>query len=345
MTPTPVLSVVLPTYNRRERLHKVLQSLADQDLDEAFEVVVVSDGSSDGTDDDLRSGATPIPVLARFQDNQGPASARNLGVEMARGDIVLFIDDDVVADRALLRRHLDAHRRLGDKTVVIGPMLNAPDFPYSAWVAWEQVKLAEQYQAMNAGQYTATSRQFYTGNASVRREHVMKAGGFDTRFRRGEDIELAFRLEDQGLAFEFVPEAIGLHHAERSFDSWVAAARAYGRHDVVFTRELGEGSSTWGVGEKYRRQNIAVETVAARRTERAASETRLAVGADQRRPPHRQAHPDDQRRIERHLCDRVFLGGRRRTRFHDAAVADRPRDVGVLRECRVADDRPTGQPG
>ena len=258
MTPTPVLSVVLPTYNRRERLHKVLQSLADQDLDEAFEVVVVSDGSSDGTDDDLRSGATPIPVLARFQDNQGPASARNLGVEMARGDIVLFIDDDVVADRALLRRHLDAHRRLGDKTVVIGPMLNAPDFPYSAWVAWEQAKLAEQYQAMNAGQYTATSRQFYTGNASVRREHVMKAGGFDTRFRRGEDIELAFRLEDQGLAFEFVPEAIGLHHAERSFDSWVAAARAYGRHDVVFTRELGEGSSTWGVGEKYRRQNIAV---------------------------------------------------------------------------------------
>lgn len=258
MTPTPVLSVVLPTYNRRERLHKVLQSLAAQDLDEAFEVVVVSDGSSDGTDDDLRSGATPIPVLAQFQDNQGPASARNLGVEMSSGDIVLFIDDDVVADGALLRRHLDAHRRLGDKTVVIGPMLNAPDFPYSAWVAWEQAKLGEQYQAMNAGQYTATSRQFYTGNASVRREHVVKAGGFDTRFRRGEDIELAFRLEDQGLAFEFVPEAVGLHHAERSFDSWVAAARAYGRHDVVFTRESGEGSSRWGVGEKYRRQNIAV---------------------------------------------------------------------------------------
>jgi len=258
MTSSPVLSVVVPTFNRRERLHAVLESLADQDLDQPFEVVVISDGSSDGTDEYLGNGSTPMPVTARFQHNQGPAAARNLGVETALGDIVVFIDDDVVAERAMLRHHLDAHQRLGDQAVVIGPMLTAPEFPYDVWVAWEQELLARQYRAMNAGEYSATSRQFYTGNASVRREHVLSVGGFDPRFRRAEDVELAFRLEDRGLTFEFVPEAAGLHYAERSYESWVDAAGAYGRNDVRFAREIDEGLGVWSVGEKYQRHHVAI---------------------------------------------------------------------------------------
>lgn len=258
MTTNPTISVVVPTFNRRERLQRTLQSLADQVIDVSFEVVVVSDGSSDGTDDDLRSGATPLEVVPRHQANQGPAAARNLGFETACGDIVVFIDDDMVADPDLLQQHLDAHRRLGDKAVVIGPMLDAPDHHYSAWVAWEQRMLAKQYRAMMTGQYSATSRQFYTGNASLRREHLVEAGGFDTRFRRAEDVELAFRLEALGLTFEFVPEAAGYHYAERSYESWEAAAHAYGANDVRFRNELGDGTGAWSVGEKYQRQHLAV---------------------------------------------------------------------------------------
>jgi len=261
MTTNPTISVIVPTFNRRERLHLTLQSLAEQVVDASFEVVVVSDGSSDGTDDVLRNGETPLRVEPRFQHNQGPAAARNLGIDTARGEFVVFIDDDIVADPNLLQHHLDAHRRLGDRAVVIGPMLNAPDFRYSAWVAWEQEMLAKQYRAMMAGQYSATSRQFYTGNASLRRRHLVEAGGFDTRFRRAEDVELAFRLEALGLTFEFVPDAVGFHYAERSYESWEAAARAYGGNDVRFREELGSGTGAWSVGEKYRRQHVAVRAL------------------------------------------------------------------------------------
>ncbi len=235
----PRLSVVVPTYNRRDRLERVLRSLAAQDIDEAFEVIVASDGSTDGTDEYLGGDATPLPVTALSQPNRGPAAARNLGVGRARGDLVVFIDDDVVADAGLLRAHRDAHQRLGDRWVVIGPMLNPPDHTMSPWVAWEQEMLAKQYRAMGRGDYTATARQFYTGNASLRREHLREVGGFDPSFRRAEDVELAFRLDDVGLRFHYERDAVGLHYAERSYEAWRRTAYDYGRNDVIFARDLG----------------------------------------------------------------------------------------------------------
>ena len=65
--------------------------------------------------------------------------------------------------------------------------------------------LAKQYEAMDRGVYGATARQFYTGNASVARRHVIAAGGFDTSFRRAEDVELAYRLADRGPAVRLRP--------------------------------------------------------------------------------------------------------------------------------------------
>lgn len=238
----PELSIVVPTYNRRERLERVLRSLAEQDVDVPFEVIVVSDGSTDRTHEYLAHGDLPLPVIALTQSNQGPAAARNRGVEASTGEYVLFIDDDVVAAPGLVQAHLSAHQRLGPNTVVIGPMLDPPDHDMSPWVTWEQAMLAKQYSAMERGEYAATARQFYTGNASLRREHLQAIGGFDTSFRRAEDVELAYRLDDLGLRFHFEPAAVGLHYAERSFEAWRRTAYEYGRNDIVFARDLGR---TW----------------------------------------------------------------------------------------------------
>jgi glycosyltransferase involved in cell wall biosynthesis len=232
----PAISVVIPTFNRLARLQRVLEALSRQTLDQRqFEVVVVSDGCTDGTDEYL-SDTTPLSVVHARQDNAGPGAARNHGIRLARGPMILFLDDDVLATPTLVERHLQAH---GDSTstVVIGPMLNAPGFRYSPWVAWEQAMLYKQYQAMRLGVYSATFRQFYTGNASVPRELVVKAGGFDTAFRRAEDIELSYRLDRLGATFVFDETAMAHHLAERSFESWLAAAAAYGRNDVTFARD------------------------------------------------------------------------------------------------------------
>lgn len=272
----PVLSVVVPTYDRRDRLALVLRSLAAQDVDEPFEVIVVSDGSTDGTDEFLRGPDVPLPVVAVSQPNQGPAAARNAGVERAHGELVVFVDDDVVAEPHLLAAHLRAHRELGPKVVVIGPMLDPDDHEMSPWIAWEQRMLAKQYDAMERGVYSATMRQFYTGNASLRREHVHAVGGFDTAFRRAEDVELAFRLDDHGLAFHFQPDAIGRHYAERPYESWRRTAYDYGRNDIVFARDHGREWIWEFIPDSFGRQHRAIRglvraAVASDRTRRVAT--------------------------------------------------------------------------
>ncbi|HEU4325429.1 MAG TPA: exopolysaccharide biosynthesis glycosyltransferase EpsD [Roseiflexaceae bacterium] len=235
------LSVIIPTYNRLDRLRRVLAALEHQTVEpECFEVVVVVDGSTDGTDTFLAGYGGPLRLTPVFQPNSGVAAARNNGVARASGELILFIDDDVVPAPDLLAEHLAAHERCPGPTVVLGPMLTPEDFAMSPWVRWEQAMLMKQYEAMLAGEWAPTARQFYTGNSSLAREHILAAGGFDERFRRAEDVELAFRLSDQGLRFVFNPAAIGYHYAERSFRSWITTPYLYGRNDVIFAREKGQ---------------------------------------------------------------------------------------------------------
>jgi glycosyltransferase involved in cell wall biosynthesis len=235
------ISVVLPTYNRLNRLKEVLNGLARQQYPlSGFEVVVVSDGSTDGTHEFLAALKMPFQLTPVIQANQGPAVARNSGIARASGDLVVFIDDDVVPTPQFLAEHARFHSQQPDR-VVLGPMLSPPDFRLSPWIYWEQEMLMKQYCAMQAGVWSPTARQFYTGNTSLARQHLIAAGGFDARFRRAEDLELGFRLARRGLHFVFNPAAIGYHYAERSFRSWLEIPYSYGRNDIIFARE----GETW----------------------------------------------------------------------------------------------------
>lgn len=235
------ISVILPTYNRLSQLKQVLDGFAVQTFpQDAFELVVVSDGSTDGTDAYLQMVEVPFHLRPIFQKNQGAAAARNAGVAAAVGELILFIDDDVVPDPNLIQEHICLHHAHGDKLVVLGPMLTPADYELMPWVLWEQEMLYKQYDDMAQGRWQPTARQFYTGNTSLARKHLLKAGGFDTQFRRAEDVELAYRLMAFDLEFVFAPQAVGHHYANRSFRSWLATPYAYGRNDVIFTQNKGQ---------------------------------------------------------------------------------------------------------
>lgn len=234
------ISVVVPTYNRRQQLGQVIEALSHQvtttqsGADFSFEIVVVSDGSTDDTHDYLRALPTDVSIHAIAQPNSGPAAARNKGVDLARGALIVFIDDDVLAEPNCLAAHFECHRNVSD-LVVFGPMLTPEGNRLSPWVAWEQHQLEKQYAAFGEGG-TAHHRQFYTGNASLSAADFRRCGGFDTSLRRAEDVELADRLNGAGLHFEFEPDAHAFHHAERSLESWQKIATAYGRNDIVFAQ-------------------------------------------------------------------------------------------------------------
>jgi glycosyltransferase involved in cell wall biosynthesis len=246
------VSIVIPTFNRLARLKRVIACLEAQDYPHAsFEVIVAADGCTDGTSEHLASlaqggaSATSLRLVAVEGENQGPGGARNRGIAAASGRLVLFIDDDVMPAPHLVSEHVRTHERhaagrAGSGVAVLGPMMTPPDARLLPWVHWEQVTLERQYADMIAGRWQPTARQFYTGNTSLELAAVRAAGGFDTRFRRAEDVELAYRLAANGVRFVFNPQAVGYHYAERSYRAWRDAAYAYGRADVVFSRDLGQ---------------------------------------------------------------------------------------------------------
>jgi GT2 family glycosyltransferase len=246
----PAISIIIPTYNRCANLERLLRA-----LDRAchrrsrFEVVVVVDGATDRTVDMLGRLRVDYPLRVVAQANSGPAAARNRGIAEASGELLLFIDDDVIPVDDLIERHLEIHRRDPD-AVVIGS-LTAPAGAATPWARWEANALGRHFRAIERGDKPVTARHFYTGNASVRRHHVRRVGGFDEAFRRGEDAELGYRLGELGLRFSFAAAASVEHVSDHPLHDWLAASYKYGCQDVAMARDHGRphalelAFSTW----------------------------------------------------------------------------------------------------
>ena len=210
------LSVVIPTYNRLPILRKCLRALEEQEIKppvERYEVVVVDDGSSDDTVPWLRAHAATFPhVRLICQEHGGPAEGRNRGVQAARGEVIVFIDSDLVVTPTFLLCHARAleagWRRRGDHLCfTYGAVVNTANFdaPTS-----EPHKVTDHSWAY-----------FATGNVAIDRGVLERAGLFDTSFHLygWEDLELGERLRQLGVVLVRAPEAVGYHwHPALSLD-------------------------------------------------------------------------------------------------------------------------------
>ena len=230
----PEIDVVVATYERPQALARCLVALACQ-TERPQRIIVVDDCSPTPVNDAVARTGINVTVI-RCRENGGPARGRNRGVAAATADVVLFVDDDVVADRRLVERHAAAHERSNGALAAVGPLRAPVDWHPTAWNYWEAATLQVQYQRMERGDYAPSWRQFFTGNASVSRAAFVEAGGFDESLRRAEDIELALRMSLKGCRFEFLPGATGWHYAHRTRASWLAIPRQYAEVDVLMDR-------------------------------------------------------------------------------------------------------------
>jgi glycosyltransferase involved in cell wall biosynthesis len=192
-------SIIIPTYNRLPILEKCLRALEQQTTAIAYEIVVVDDGSTDGTVDWLNSQALPHVRLLQ-QEHLGPAAARNLGVEQAKGDWIIFIDSDLVVLPEFIQSHIDALQSAeSDRIFTYGAVINTANFddPTS-----EPFKITDYSRAY-----------FATGNVAIARHWLIEAGLFDTQFQLygWEDLELGVRLKQLGLKLIKCPQAVGYH--------------------------------------------------------------------------------------------------------------------------------------
>jgi GT2 family glycosyltransferase len=235
---TPLASVVIPTHQRKESLLRALESLATQTIPcEQYEVIVAVDGSDDGSREAAESLAPAYSLKVLWQSNRGRAAARNAGLAVARGDVVIFLDDDMTAAPELLAAHLRAHARDG-RLAVIGavPFPLAVQLP--AHVRYIGGKFNQHLEHLAAAGRPVALRDFYSGNLSVRRDVLTAVGAFDERFIAygNEDLELSIRLSAAGVRLVYEPAAIAWQAYDKSFAGLARDNVAKGRTAVLLAR-------------------------------------------------------------------------------------------------------------
>jgi len=188
----PSFSVVIPTYQRRDAVCDVVRALGGTNYAGAVELIIVVDGSTDRTAEALAAIDSPFPVEIVEQSNGGAADARNRGAAVAANDVIIFLDDDMIADPALLDEHARLHRAGAD--AVIGDTPIHPDSPagflpqsVARWIASTSVKSP------------LSPFDVFSGQLSVRRSVFEKLGGFDTALTSAaafgnEDADFGVRL-------------------------------------------------------------------------------------------------------------------------------------------------------
>ncbi|MGL5080076.1 MAG: glycosyltransferase family 2 protein [Microcoleaceae cyanobacterium] len=200
-------SIVIPTYNRLPILEKCLRALEYQLPEEEsftdYEVVLVDDGSTDGTIEWLENHRLEFSHVRYFcQVHQGPAAARNLGIEQANGDTIIFIDSDLVVTQTFLQSHaktLTQAQKISEKVFTYGRVINTCNFENPTSEPYKPTDFSAAY--------------FATGNVAIARHWLVEAGLFDLQFQQygWEDLELGVRLKKLGLKLVQCPKAAGYH--------------------------------------------------------------------------------------------------------------------------------------
>jgi glycosyltransferase involved in cell wall biosynthesis/peptidoglycan/xylan/chitin deacetylase (PgdA/CDA1 family) len=242
----PRVSIVIPTYQRREIVVRSIRALANQEFDGLFEVIVVVDGSCDGSADALRQIDARFQLTVLEQPNQGAASARNQGVAVARGEILLFLDDDMEAHPQLLAEHDRSHQEGAD--VVLGHIPLHPESPSGVLSRGVKCWADQRAARLTTPGEKLTLHDLLTGQMSLSRATFHSIGGFDTNFTYqgsfgNEDVDFGYRLLLGGYKIVFNIKAVSWQYYGVEPRQYLRQWRQAGRADVDFARKHPEQAS------------------------------------------------------------------------------------------------------
>ncbi len=218
-----MLSVVVPTFNRADVLGETLESLLAQEGDVSYEVVVVDNNSSDDTESIVRAFETRSGgrIQYVFEGEQGSSAARNAGTRAAKGKVVAFVDDDVIAGPGWLQAMAETFETCPKVWCVGGKVvLRLPDV-LPGWFDPSSGIAATYLSRLDYGDATIRitfPRGLITANLAVRRDVLARLGGFKTSLGRfgdgllcGEDTEFCHRIQRAGGGVYYCGRAAVIH--------------------------------------------------------------------------------------------------------------------------------------
>lgn len=234
------LSIIIPTYNRDDSLPRVLDKLFAQEKilrEYNAEILVVDDGSTDGTKEIATEFAQKFTISFRYlyQENAGSASARNFGIKESRGEILLFLDSDVIPSDALIPEHMRFHRRYPHGCHALrGTTRDVTAGKGAIWKR-EVPDVEELDRDGNTAQYLELRGiDLRSGNVSLKKDFVQKNGFFDPEMPVLVDPEWGYRLGKAGLRLFHSNRALGLHEHPYTFRMKFKGVERYGRAAAIW---------------------------------------------------------------------------------------------------------------
>jgi len=245
------LIVVIPTYNRKYILEKCLNALFNQTCSKSdYEIIVIDDGSTDGTKEVVASMINSSPCKIRYfeKKHKGPAAARNVGIKNAEGEIILFIGDDIIATPTLLEEHYKWHRQYPDDNVaIVGFVTWSPEIKITPFMKWlENGGPQFHFWQIKDKIEIDEPKYFYTANLSLKRKFLLENNGFfveDFPYAACEDIELGYRLKKIGMILKFNKNATGYHFHPINLNKYCRRMLYAGSSLVILSNKLPESFS------------------------------------------------------------------------------------------------------
>ena len=227
------ITVAVPTYNRGKSISATLEAIAEQNFPrESYELIVVDDGGKDSTKEIIRefSRKSGFPIKYLWQENRGPAAARNLAIRNSKAPIIAFTDDDCVPKSDWLEKIASAFSKDKDAMIVGGETI-PPKGMIVAAVGQGLTKNAF-FDYVNGKKETIF---FPTCNAAFRKAVFGKAGYFDEDFplAAGEDLEFSWRCFKKGLKLLYAPEIIVTHYCNPNLRAYARQSFNYGRGNYI----------------------------------------------------------------------------------------------------------------
>ena len=226
----PEVSVIIPTYNGRHKIGKTLKSLREQSFKD-FETVVVVDGSTDDTTSYLKNEDWGLQKLrVKVQSNKGRAVVRNNGANYARGDFLIFFDDDVIVDRLCVESHLSMLREhqgmISAGRAIEGESVGSSDFQnfkVSLAKKWEENLLAASLPLEEKDLFMAAA------NFGINKTDFLRLGGFDEELKDAEDFEFVRRAHSRGIRTFYNTTAVAVHNDPVTCKEYILRLRDYKR--------------------------------------------------------------------------------------------------------------------
>lgn len=230
------ISVVIPTHNRADALAQTLSNLAKQQLNQPWEVIVVDNRCTDGTVDLVNTLDFPVSLRLVSEQTPGAAAARNAGAAQARGQYLVFIDNDILVEHNFLQRHLDALQNHSGGWIV-GQIVNLPEQETTPFGRFRK----SLFPLISPQESIRETDTITTANLSLPKADFEALGGFDEGFfvASGEDRELMLRARKKGIRMLLDPAIIGVHNdwAGSTIREYCLRQQTYTQTEPLFWRK------------------------------------------------------------------------------------------------------------